>query len=233
MHIHYLQHVHFEDLGNIAPWALDRGHTVTRTRFHERERLPDPSDIDWVIVLGGPMNVYEEDRFPWLAREKIFIERAIEAGKRVLGVCLGAQLIADALGGEITRNPEAEIGWFPVHRTPASVEFPAFRALPQTIHAFHWHGDTFSIPPGATHLAASDACPNQAFGFEDHVLALQFHLESSAHGVSRLLRHCADDLCEGPYVQTPETIRTGCDMHLATLQSLLEAFLDAMEQLNC
>ncbi len=230
MHLHYLQHVDFEDLGNIESWAREHGCAVTRTRLHERERLPNPAALDWLVVMGGPMSVQEENRFPWLSREKVFIKRCIELGKRVLGVCLGAQLIAEVLGGHVSPNAHKEIGWFPVRRTSDSEGSALFSSLPQCFHAFHWHGDTFSIPEGAVRLAESDGCANQAFSYGDTVLALQFHIESNAQGVSKLLRHCSGDLQAGPYVQSEQAIRAGFEEHLPALDPLLSEVLGRMAQ---
>src|SRR5271170_6697939 len=118
MRIHYFQHVPFEGLGCIAQWAAEKEHTVTATRFYLDEPAPNPGEIDWLVVMGGPMNIYEEAEYPWLAREKRFIGEAIRGGKTVIGICLGAQLIADVMGGPVTRNLEKEIGWFPIELTP-------------------------------------------------------------------------------------------------------------------
>ena len=149
LRIHYLQHVEFEDAANIVPWAEARGHAVTCTRLHRGEPLPPVDAFDWLVIMGGPMNVCDHDRYPWLVREKAFIGESIGRNKVVLGICLGAQLIADVLGGRITPNREKEIGWFPVSLTGAGLRSPLFQPLPRQFLPFHWHGDTFSIPPGA------------------------------------------------------------------------------------
>ena len=136
------------------------------------------SDFDWLIILGGPMNIYEEDKYPWLSKEKEFIHQAIASDKIVLGICLGAQLMADVLGGKVQRNVHREIGWFPVKLMPESKASRIFRVLPEEFMALHWHGDTFELPPGAVHTAESQACKNQAFEL-GKAIGLQFHLESS------------------------------------------------------
>ncbi|HNR32332.1 MAG TPA: type 1 glutamine amidotransferase [Candidatus Hydrogenedentes bacterium] len=228
MRLHFLQHVPFEDPANILPWAQARRITTVGVRIYANETLPPPRALDWLVVMGGPMSVDEEDKHPWLAAEKRYIRAAIDAGKRVIGVCLGAQLVAEALGGEVTRNAHREIGWFPVTRTEASDASPAFRVLPRTFPAFHWHGDTFSLPPGATHLAASEACPMQAFAVESRIFGLQFHLESARGSIESLLTYCAADLADGPFVQSAETIRAGYDANLPVIMGLMTAFLDAL-----
>ena len=164
MRIHWFQHVCFEGLGLIEPWLLAHGHTITATRWWAGETAPVGDRFDALIVMGGPMNIYEHEAYPWLVDEKAVIGAAILAGKPVLGVCLGAQLIADVLGGRVTRHTEREIGWWPI--TP--VASPARRdeaglALPMETTVLHWHGDTFSLPPGAVRMAESAACAQQAF----------------------------------------------------------------------
>jgi GMP synthase-like glutamine amidotransferase len=228
MRIHYLQHMPFEDLGNIASWAMGRGHRLSRTLLYEGESLPAVSDFDWLVILGGVMNVYEHDRHPWLVPEKEFIAEAIERGKIVLGVCLGAQLISDVLGGKVTRNAEREIGWFPVWLTRENNGSSLFRGFPERFTPFHWHGDRFSIPPGAVHLAGSEACDNQAFQFGDRVLGIQFHLDYTPEGIETMIRNCADELTDGPFVQSPEQMRCAPG-HFPTVQALLNGLLGAMD----
>ena len=203
LRLHCLQHVAFEGPGCIQDWAEAAGCRLTVGRLYRNDRLPSMEDFDWLVVMGGPMNIYEETQYPWLAREKDCIARAIETRKTVLGICLGAQLIADVLGARISPNPTREIGWHPVCRTAPSARFPQLAAIEDTFAALHWHGDTFDLPDGAVHLARSEACENQAFVYDDRVVALQFHLEVAAEGLQSLVRNCGRDLTEGPFVQSP------------------------------
>jgi GMP synthase-like glutamine amidotransferase len=201
MRLHSLQHVTFEDSANIAAWARQRGHEITRTRLYAQEPLPDLDSFDCLVVMGGLMNIYEHDTYPWLVQEKAFITQAIERKRFVLGVCLGGQLIADCLGGKVTTSPCKEIGWHSVTQTPES-KASLLSVLPQAFDAFQWHGDMFSIPPGARHLAFNEACPNQAFQYEDHVLAMQFHLDYSQGSIQRMIEYCGDELVPGACIQT-------------------------------
>ncbi|MCX6677200.1 MAG: type 1 glutamine amidotransferase [Methanothrix sp.] len=227
MRIHYLQHVPFEDLANIEAWAKTRGHDLSRTRLFSDEALPEMAHFDWLIIMGGPMNIYEQDKYPWLAREKEFISQAIAGNKMVLGICLGAQLMADVLGGIVRRNRHREIGWFPVSLTKEGRAAPIFSVLPERFTALHWHGDTFDIPPGAVRTAESTACSNQAFAL-GKAIGLQFHLESSQESIDHLLENCADELTEGPYVQKPEELSARPD-RFSQIRGLMEQFLDKME----
>jgi GMP synthase-like glutamine amidotransferase len=229
MRIHYLQHVPFEDLANIEVCLRQRGHDITGTRFFAGEPLPATYEIEGLVILGGPMSVHDEEHYDWLRAEKQFIEKAIDRGVPTLGICLGAQMIAEVLGGRVSRNPEPEIGWHPVKRVAGSGDCPYFGELPQEFHAFHWHGETFNLPPDCVHLAQSEACKTQAFRFEEHVLALQFHLESSAHSMENLLTHCADELRDAPFVQKAQSIRAQADEHLPKITPLMNQILSGFE----
>ncbi|NTW48264.1 MAG: type 1 glutamine amidotransferase [Chlorobiales bacterium] len=203
MRVHYLQHVPFESLGSIEGWLHAQGADITRTRLFLGEALPNLKDFDWLIVMGGSMGVGDEGEFPWLKTEKRLISETVAAKKPVLGICLGAQLLASALGARVYKNRHREIGWFPIERTPLAAAHPIGQILPNQADVFHWHGDTFDLPEGAVHLARSEACENQCFAFGDCAVGLQFHLEMTASTPKSLISHCPDDLAEGPYVQTP------------------------------
>jgi len=140
-------------------------------------RLPKPDDFTEIVILGGPMNVYEEDRFPFLREEDLFIKESIQRGKTVLGICLGAQLMAKALGAKVTRAPVKEIGWHDVSLTRVGSHDPLFSRLPKTFPAFQWHEDTFDIPSAAKLIARSNPVPHQAFRYGENAYGLQFHLE--------------------------------------------------------
>ncbi|PLS69334.1 MAG: amidotransferase [Cyanobacteria bacterium M5B4] len=203
MHIHYLQHVPFEGLASIQTWITNHNHSLSNTKFYQNDPLPELKDFDWLIILGGPMNIDEEDKYPWLKEEKRLIQQAITANKIVLGVCLGAQLIADVLGAKVYQGEHKEIGWFPIELINSDL----FQSLPPTMTVFHWHGDTFDNPPGATRLASSEACPNQAFVYNRKVLGLQFHLESTPESVEAIIAHCSHELVPGRYIQTPQQMQ--------------------------
>lgn len=206
MKLHYLQHVPFEGLGSIESWAKARRAQISRTRLFAGEALPSADEIDLLIVLGGPMGVYDDRDYPWLVREKEFLKQAIDTGTRILGVCLGAQLIADVLGARVYPNDHKEIGWFPIEgvRAPGKIG----PLLARASEVFHWHGDTYDLPSGATHLAKSRACKNQAFSVGDQILALQFHLETTRNAARALIDHCGHEIVNAPYIQPPREILT-------------------------
>lgn len=229
MRIHYLQHVPFEKLGSISTWMTDQNYSVSSTRLYTDDPLPTVNNFDWLIILGGPMNIYEEDQYPWLIAEKQLIKQAIKEDKLVLGICLGAQLIADALGSSVYLGEHKEIGWFPIKTTEAVQQSKAFEFLPSELTVFHWHGDTFELPEKAIRLAYSESCANQAFLYGDKVLGLQFHLEVDHQGIRQMIENCASELVAGKYVQSSEEMLS-IDRNFATINEVMYHFL---EMLSC
>lgn len=224
MHAHYLQHVAFEGLGSIGPWLQSAGYQVTSTKFYESARLPNPKDLDLLIIMGGPMSVNDEDRFPWLRSEKQFIRQCIDTGKAVLGICLGAQLIANSLGESVYPNRRKEIGWFPVKGLPAPKK--SVFSFPASMEVFHWHGETFDLPEGATLLAKSEACENQAFQFERKVIGLQFHLETTPASAEAIVKNCRDEILPSKFVQPEMAILDQSpEKYLATNQLMAKILL--------
>lgn len=207
-------------------WAEQNGHSLTGTRLYDNERFPSSSAFDMLVILGGPMGVSDEAKFPWLAQEKRWIKEAVRQRKLVLGICLGSQLIAEAIGGSVYKNDVKEIGWFPVRLTEEGGHSFFFNNFPEAFVPFHWHGDTFALPTGAKRIAASKGCANQAFEYEGHVVGLQFHLEASETGIAKLVRHCSDELEQGPYIQRPQEMQ-GQAERLEASNALLYKLLDA------
>ncbi|HET7101528.1 MAG TPA: type 1 glutamine amidotransferase [Terriglobia bacterium] len=227
MRIHIIQHVVFEGPGAIAEWALERGHSKTFTRQPRGEKLPALDTFDFLVVMGGPMSANDDSRFAWLAAEKRLIAEAVQRRKAVLGVCLGAQLVAQVLGARVYRNREKEIGWFPVRLTPEAAASGLFGGLPEEMTVLHWHGETFDMPHGAVRLAESVVCRNQAFELDGRVLGLQFHLEVTPQGLEDLIQHSAADLERGPSTQTGGEMRGSVHLGQA-LRPVLDTVLDRL-----
>lgn len=220
MKIHVLQHVAFEGPAAIADWASMRGHVLSSTHYFAKGwQHPNLADLDLLVIMGGPMGVSDIAEYSWLQPEMEFVKSVLHAGKKVLGVCLGAQIMAHVLGGKVTRNPLREIGWFPVQSNSDW--------FPKEFIAFHWHGETFSIPPHATPLCSSVACANQAFLWEGRAIGLQFHLETTEASAEVLAVHAAADLAiPGEWVQNEGQIRKGSQEHSARLNRHLFQLLD-------
>jgi len=223
MKLHVFQHEPCEQPAHLAEWARLRGFEISTTHWYLGETPPDMRDIDWLAVLGGPMNIYQHRDHPWLVGEKQKIREAVDLGKKIVGICLGAQLLADLLGGKVYQNPHREIGWFPVRwLEPARLLLPG---LPTQTTVLHWHGDTFDLPPGAVHLAESEACPNQAFVIGKQILAFQFHIEVTPDSIWALTEMDRAGLTPDTWVQDETTIQSG-NSHTGSNQRLLESWLD-------
>ena len=228
MRVHVLQHVPFEGPGRLADGLAARGAQLRTSRLWAGDPLPAARELDWLVALGGPMSANDEATLPWIAEEKRLLADAVRAGRRVLGICLGAQLLAAALGAAVRRNPEREIGWFPVEPAPEAAASPFASLFRGRLEAFHWHGETFELPPGALPLARSAACARQAFCLGPRVVGLQFHLETTPEGARALAEHCAGDLAPGAFVQTPaEMLRDPA--RFARAHAALDALLAALD----
>ncbi|MFB7638309.1 type 1 glutamine amidotransferase [Peribacillus butanolivorans] len=209
MKIHILQHEvpEFGGPGVIKQWAEEKGHAISITRVDLKESYPSLCEFDLLVILGGLPGVNEEEEYPWLKEEKVWIRSVIDNKKHVLGICLGAQLIADSMGGKVDKHIMKEIGWWPVEFDKEGQSHPLLKGLPKEATFYQVHQDTFTIPPTGTHLAESKACKNQAFSIGDRVLALQFHPEvtmENAEYIVEKLNHVFKE--EAPFIQTPEQL---------------------------
>jgi GMP synthase-like glutamine amidotransferase len=190
-----LQHVAVEGPGTLASYLEARGWTLETVALYEGARLPeDAQEYQAIIVMGGPMGVYDEAEYPFLRDEHRFLTRVLAQGVPLLGICLGSQLLAKALGARVYRNPQKEIGWYTVDLTPAGAVDPLFAGLTSPVPVFQWHGDAFDLPAGATPLASSPLCTNQAFRYGDRVYGLLFHLELTPDVIHSWLAAFHDEL---------------------------------------
>jgi GMP synthase-like glutamine amidotransferase len=223
MNAHFLQHVPFEGLGSVESWLDRRGAVLTSTRFFLNENLPSIRGLDLVIAGPGPMSVNDEGTLPWLKAEKAFLREAMARGIPVLGICLGAQLIASSLGARVYPNRLKEIGWFPIQAE--KVPDHCFR-FPAECNVFHWHGETFDLPKDAVRLVRSPACDNQGFQIGRNVIGLQFHLETTPQSAATLIEHSRHEMMPGPYVQPEADIRAVPAETYAAVNSLMNDLLN-------
>lgn len=231
MRLHYLQHVPFENPGSILMWAKENGHRITNTQLYNNEAFPRQDEFDWLVIMGGPMNIYDEKTYPWLANEKVFIRESIAEGKVIIGLCLGGQLIADVIGGRVTKNLYKEIGWFPIQLSEEARTSPLFSFFPQEPVVFQWHGDTFSVlPEDAKCIAQSTACMHQAFIFKNKVFGFQYHLENTPLIINALLENCRDEMVPDIYVQTPEELLAHPE-YIEEDNKLMTRFLTQLEKM--
>jgi GMP synthase-like glutamine amidotransferase len=206
MRFHCLQHVPFETPGNIEAWVIQKGYSLSFTHFYNNEDLPSLDDSDALIIMGGPMSVHDKKAFAWLKKEKEFIAAAIREKKKILGICLGAQLIADVLGARVYNNMEKEIGFMPVHFTENAAQHNLFKDFNANEMVFHWHGETFDLPDEAILLASTKACTNQAYMIGNNIMGLQFHLEVTPEIVKDMVNHEGHELIPAACIFSAEKI---------------------------
>ncbi len=223
MRIHFIQHVSFENPGSLLEWAIEKQHSITFTKIFEEVKFPSTAEFDFLIIMGGSMSANEEDKFSWLKEEKRFISEAINANKKVLGICLGSQLIAEALGAKVYVHTHKEIGWWLIKKVEKKIVL--LKDLPDEFLTFHWHSDTFDLPQNATALFYSDACKNQAFSFSRNVLALQFHIEATTQLIEHMSEEDAHELIPAKYIQSKEVIQQLTPQHVGDQKKYLELLL--------
>lgn len=190
MRIHILQHEPSEQVGpgNIKKWAKENNHKLSTTRVDLKEAYPHSSEFDFLIILGGFQSAYQEEKHRWLKDEKQWIQAMIEKDKHVLGICLGAQLIADTMGGKAKKHTHKEIGWWPVQFNNKAFMHPLLKGMPKEATFYQFHQDTFMLPELSEHLAENQASVNQAFAINKRVLALQFHPEIQITAAKNMLK---------------------------------------------
>jgi len=176
------------------------------------------------------MSVNDGQEYPWLTAEKQFIKNAVEAEIPVLGICLGAQLIANSIGGKVSQNSVKEIGWFPIKAVKPK-RSSAFQ-FPEETDVFHWHGETFSLPSGAVQIARSEGCENQAFQIGNNIIGLQFHLETTPISAQAIVENCRDELVDGEYIQSESSILSVSDERYLSINSLMANVLEYLHASN-
>ena len=206
MKVLIFQHAEGEWIGSMESWFTQKQAELTTVYLYRGESAPAITHYDWLLIMGGPMSAYDEANYPWLKEEKNIIQKAIAQNKKVLGICLGAQLIASALGATVKPNTQSEIGWFEVTRTNDIASW-----LPEHFNPLSWHGDIVELPSGAVAFAKSDATPCQGFQWGERVFALQFHLEADIGTAACFLSLESNGLPAGDFVQSEATLLNDAD----------------------
>jgi GMP synthase-like glutamine amidotransferase len=235
MKAHCLQHEPFEDMAAIETWLRQKGFEISVTKLFESETLPSLHDVDWLIIMGGSMSVNDDAVFPWIADEKKFVRECIAAGKTVIGICLGSQMIASSLGARVYPNDRKEIGWFPIYRNKQSSS-ALFAALPEELIVFHWHGETYDLPEGAVCFAESDACAHQIFLYGKRTVGFQCHLETTAASLDSLSSACREEISAAlshggvmsRFIQTSEEMRILEHKYSHAMHAVLYSVLDSL-----
>ena len=223
MKFHVLQHHPCEGLGLIKDWITQKNAAISTTLFYNIDYIkPNIEEIDALIIMGGPMNVNDEDLFPWLIEEKNLIREAIRKNKKILGVCLGAQLIVNSMGGTVKSNMCKEIGFFPIN---AEHSYNCFK-FPENLNVVHWHGQTFDLPYKSILLATSVACKNQAFQINSNIIGLQFHLEFDAAALQSLILESSGELVPSKYVQSEKKLQGISKKEFKEMKKILFKLLD-------
>ena len=223
MKVLIIKHAPFEREGNMSAWLQRKQADIVHLNLYESTEFPDLKSFDLMILLGGPMSVNDEKSYPWLVTEKQFIKDALSLNIPILGLCLGGQLIANALGAAVTLNKETEIGWHTVSNSTANKKLFQF---PEQMPIFNWHGETFALPKDAELLIKSQACQNQGFQYGDKVIGLQCHPEVTSEIIQYWIDEIGEQMTQGEYVQTPEQMFTGAEEKIAQAQIQLERMLD-------
>lgn len=232
MHIHFIIHEHFEAPGAYDIWGKNRGCSMSYSRVYQGDPLPeDLQSTDLLIIMGGPQSPATTlQECPWFdaQAEMRLIGRAIEAGKTVIGVCLGSQLIGEALGAAFCHSPEKEIGKFPVRLTDAGKANPLFEDFGHELNVGHWHNDMPGLTPQAKVLAYSEGCPRQIVQYGERVYGFQCHMELTPEVVELLIEHSQNDLrraAEFRFVETAEKLRSH---DYQEMNQVLFSFLDKL-----
>jgi GMP synthase (glutamine-hydrolysing) len=206
MKIHVVKHAAFENLGTIRAWAEEHDHSLIQTHTYKGEKLPCAEEFDFLIVMGGPQSPLALEEAPYLKNEIDLIKKSIDKNKAVLGICLGAQLIGEALGAKTEKSPHKEIGMHPISLFEQAKSDPIFSNFSSTFDVMHWHNDMPGLSNDAVLLARSEGCPRQAFRYGDRVYGFQFHMESTHCLIEGMIKHCAKDFTTGKYIKSPEDI---------------------------
>lgn len=225
LNIHFYLH-DASGLGSLYNWAESQDYNITKTFLKKTNELPNPDFYDVLFILGGNMSAYDDKKFPWLINEKKSINRALNDGKKVIGICLGAQLLADVLGAKVYKADYSEIGWHDIELTKTVMQIKHFAGFPQKFKTFHWHNDTFDLPSNTTLIASSKAFENQIFTYGELAAGIQCHPEQTEYSIGKMISDSKGNIQIGDFVQSENEILD--NIHNAKFNNnLLSKFLNS------
>ncbi|MCH9610788.1 MAG: hypothetical protein S4CHLAM81_00820 [Chlamydiales bacterium] len=230
MKIQFILHANFEQPGIITSWAEQKGFETAYCRPFNGDSIPNVDTFDWLIVMGGPQSPLHLDKYPYLQSEMELIQKGIAAQKCILGICLGAQLIGQALGAQTEKSPHKEVGVFPIELTEAGKSDPLFKALNSTLPVVHWHGDMPGLTEESQLLATSKGCPRQIVRYNEHTIGLQCHFEPTQEDIAGMIKHCPEDLTPGSYIQSKEEFLAS---DFDTINGVMTHLLDRLYHSYC
>ncbi len=227
MRCHFIQHAHFETPGSLLEWATSHQFKIAIYHPYQGDSLPEVSEGEPVIFLGGPQSATEYQRYAYLEKEVGYIRKLAKQNQPLLGICLGAQLIGESLGGTARRSPEKEVGVFPISLTADAVTHPFFKGLPASINVMHWHNDMPGLTPQAKILATSAGCPRQVVEYGPQILGIQCHFEANKEWLQLLLENASTDLAPSRYTQSLEAMnKTDFSEMNRTLHKILDRWIN-------
>lgn len=206
LRIHIIQHLPHEKAGTILEWARANNHQVRISEIFSNGSMPELNDLDWLIIMGGSMSVNDEAKYPWIRDEIRLIQNCASHEKLILGICLGSQMIAKALGSKVYPNTYTEIGWLPVRWNDDALRSALFSDIAFDMDFFHWHGETFDLPKDSVLLASSKGCKHQAFQAGSRILGIQFHPEIDMPLINEFIDHERSELTGIEFIQTESQI---------------------------
>lgn len=220
-----LQNESFEGPGIITEYFDSKNINYQIIHVFKENWIVEDEKVDLVVIMGGTASVYETDKFPYLLKVKEFIKNQFILGAKILGICLGAQFLAEMLGARVYPNEQQEIGWFPMKINVKELSTIGYSCFPESMNVLHWHGDTFDIPKGAVSFGSTEVTPNQGFIYKNQVFALQFHIETTETSLALMLENIGHTIKRDAFVQLPDEIRKGIDV-IKENQKIMNEFLD-------
>ena len=225
MKVLIMQHSAGDFSANAGDAVKNLGIATETIRLDRGDHVPSTVSADAIMTFGGAISITSDSLPEWVRQEQELLYKYVHEGRRVFAICLGSQMLASALGARVSRNPQPEVGWLNVRKTPSADTCPVIHGFPDEFRVLQWHEDTFEIPPGATHLFESDACRHQGYGIDDRVFGFQFHLEANERTVNTFFAASNKWKQPGDTIQSEKEIFDGIEKHLPRQKEILDSFI--------